>query len=725
MSAPNVADLPGTGIKPLVSLRAHPRIALAVFLLVVLAGLPFVLVKGKPQYASTATVQVAARYMKNLKDDGELDFQSNTQYRQFVEHQAKSVLRYDILREALQRLGERGALWREPYEPELRSVERLRKALTVRAVHDTYMIEITAKTSQKEGLAETVNAIVAVYLERAKSELLFGAEERVQALKAREKTLLEGVRDKTERRTGIALQLGITGFSEREANPYDKLIAQTRSAYAEARNRRSEAEAKLQAFTAKGETDTSGRSVQEAVLNDPGLHSLKSHLFKRRAELLAQLSGLKPDHPAFQEASGELKRIDADIASQVGLLSAQVKESVLKRHETTVEQSRRIEADLARELESQQKQSQSYADYYNQAMSLTRDIDQELKELESVRTRLNFFAAEANSLGFVRLVTPGLAPDLPDGPGRKKLLLLVLVAALGLALALPVALDLTDRRIHTVNDAERALSIPALGWMVEQGDAATRLFADDQLRRLAGGLIREQETHGTRVFAFSSVKPGAGTTELVLGLARTLETLGFPALAVEANAFSPDARYASERPGLVDCLRGDVPPEDCVAAADPALPARVRVGTAEGQRHIDRIERLAETCARWAGQHRFVLVDVPPLLLSADAEILARSLQHLLLVVEAGAMQQGEVKRAGRQLEKLAPAAVGVIVNRVRLFDGGGYLQGLLVEHLSGRKQRDYFTRPAWLIGWQLRLANWGAWRIRKRFARRAAGAPT
>lgn len=717
MTTPEAGELPGAGINPLASLRAHGRIALIAFALTLLAGLPFVFVKGEPQYAATASVQVASRYMKNLKEDGELDFQSNSQYRQFVEHQSKSVLRYDILQDALARLGDRAALWKEPGEPERRSIERLHKALTVRAVPDTYIMEISIAAARKDGLAETVNAVVAAYIDRMKAELIFGAEDRVQFLKAREKALLQAIQEKTERRTAIALQLGVTGFSDKDANPYDSVIGEMRSALSDARNKRSEAEAKLQAFLAKGETDIATRSIQEAVLIDPGLNSFKSNLLKRRADLLVQLSGLKPDHPIHQEATAELKRIDSEIAGQMGALSAQVRASVLQRFETTVEQTRRIEADLAREFAALQKQGLNFANLYNQALALSREIDEERKEFDAVRDRLNFFASEKNSLGFVRLITPALPPDLPYGPGKKKLLLLVLLAALGAALALPVVLDLADRRIHTVNDAERALAIPALGWVMEQSDAATRMFAEDQLRRLAGGLLREQEVHGTHVFAFTSVKPGAGTTDLVFNLARTLDALGFPALAVEANAFSPDPRYASDRPGLSACLLSEASLQECVAPADGALPARVQVGT--GERHIDRLDRLNEACAGWSRDFRFVLVDLPPLLLSADAEILARSLQHVLLVVEAGAMQKGEVKRAGRQLAKLSPAAVGVVVTRVRLFAGGGYLHGLLLEHLTGRKVADYFTRPAWLIELQLRLADWGPWRIRRLFSRK------
>jgi succinoglycan biosynthesis transport protein ExoP len=120
---------------------------------------------------------------------------------------------------------------------------------------------------------------------------------------------------------------------------------------------------------------------------------------------------------------------------------------------------------------------------------------------------------------------------------------------------------------------------------------------------------------------------------------------------------------------------------------------------------------MPELVRQWAGDYDFVLVDIPPILLSADAELLAHSLEHLILVVEAAGITQGELRRAGRQIEKLQPAAVGVLVNRVRPFEGGGYLHNLLVEYLTARKSRDYFTQPAWLLEIRTRLAAFTDWR--------------
>ena len=703
MANADIASLPGRGIKPLVSLRAHARLALIVFFVTLLAGIPIVFIKGQVFYAATAVVQVAPRYMKNVRDDGELDFPSNTQYREFLEQQARSVARYDIVRDALISLGDKAEGWRRPGDSERRSIDALRETLVVRIIPDTYMIEIQLQSKQKEGLAAVVNAVVNTYVERMRTERVFGVDTRVRMLEAREAELLNTIRDSTEKRTALSLQLGVGAFSGKEENPYDRVLADLRSSLSEARSKRFEAESQLKAFEANGETDIKTRSIQEAVLIDPGLSNLKANLFRRRADLLTQLSGLQPQHPIYAEVSAELKRIDSEVSSQTSKLKDQVQHSLHARYKTSVDQSMRVESSLKNDLDELGKKGASFAGLYNQAMTLSYDIEQQRKELDTIRGRLNFFAAEQNSFGFVRLVTPALPPEMPYGPGKKKILMMLIAAALLLMLAAPVAVDLMDRRIQTVNDAEKVLGVPALGWMVERSDEASELFGADLLRRIAGGMLHEQRQHGTRVFAFSGVKAGGGVSELVLALGKTLDAMGYPSLAVEANAARRDARYAGDRPGLAECLRAECEPGACIVAASDGFPARVQLGDNGERSHIDCIDRMKDVTQAWAKDFNFVMVDLPPLLVSADAEILARNLEHLVVVVEAGGIIAGELRRAGRQLEKLDPEAIGVVVNRVRPFDGGGYLQGTILEYLSGRKVDDYFTTSSWKLDLQVR----------------------
>ena len=677
--------LPGRGIKPLVSFRAHRKLALWAFIVVMLAGIPFAWTKGKPYYQTEASIQVAPRYMRNLKEDPELDFQSNQQYRQFVENQRNAVTRYDVLRDALDRMGPKRTLWQKPDETERHAIERLRDKLQVSAVGDTYLLRVALDGESRVGLAEVVNAVVATFMERMKAEQIYGADERATHLREREKELLTLIAAKGAQRSEIAQKLSLTTFNEGTPNPYDRLVADLRFRVSEAHQRRVDADASLAAFKTRGDTTIAVRSVQDAVLTDPGLNSLKGALNTRRAMLLVQKSGLRADHPGALAADRELAEIDAELLHETGKMESGVRANLLARLQGTADQATTIEAGLQAELTALESQAIDFARLFQDAMGITADIAQSRGELDKVRERINFIGVESSSLGFLQLVSPALEPDLPFGPGRKKLLLFVILAAMAAAVVMPIARDLADSRVHTVNDAQRLMGVVPAGWQVRRGGRANQVFADEQLRRMGAALLRSRQSRGQRVFGFTGCQSGAGTSSLVLELACTLQTLGYSVLAIEANGFSRDERFDSGRPGLIELLQGRASPAEVTAEATPDLPPRVSVG-GQGRVSLERLDRLGQVLHDWAESTDFVLVDMPPLLVAADAELLVPVVGQVLLVIEAEVVTKGEVLRARRLLETLDPQAVGVVVNGIVPYKGGGYLRALMKESASGER---------------------------------------
>nr|WP_314899840.1 hypothetical protein [uncultured Deefgea sp.] len=701
----------GIGIKPLVSLRQHPRLAVCAVILTFLAALPMVWIKGQSFYEAESVIQIAPRYMKTLKDDNELDFQSNSQYRQFVQQQSNTIQRYDILRDGIRLANQnhqtqassptntnqlqldyaiggskitqapaqpqKTSLWQRPNESERHAVERLRNLLQVSAVSDTYMVRIGLYGKNKAELAPIINAVVSVYLERVRDEQVFGKDERIAQLQKRQDLLLTQIDEKAERRNTIAGDLGIATFSEEAGNPYDKAIERLREALADAKIKRFSAAANEKAFLTHGDTDPGVRSILESVSVDPGLNSLKASLNNRRATLVSGMAGLTPQHPGHQQNKIELAEIDAEIRQQTEKITSEVRRNLQSRFSTASTQSAQLEADLQRELTEQEKSRGHFATLFKEAQNLSADVTQIRKELDAIQERLNFFAAETSALGFVRLVSAAMTPETPLGVGKTKLLLMAIIASLAAGLLLPIVYDLMDRRIHTPNDVVSGFGFPPVGWLIHAKDNDSQLFRTDQLRRLASALIREQDRTQLRVFGFTALQPQGGTSTTVFDLQKTFADMGLPAIAVEANAFSRDPRFAN------------APHHDLANG----IPSALNLDSAQlylsgNNRHIHAIDRLGETLTHLAHTYRFVLVDLPPLLVSGDAELALRSTPAVIAIVEAEAQGRGEVARAARVLQSIDPASIGVIVNQVRPLDGGGYVNDLMDEFISGQKKQ-------------------------------------
>lgn len=674
----------GRGIKPWVSLRAHPRLAAAVLLLVLLLGIPFAWFKGTPQYVASGSLYVSPRFIKNLKDDQELDFQSNSQYRQYVEQQVNSLRRHDVLAAALKNFPQDLAGWTRKETNQRKVIGALQNSLRIRAVPDTYLIEVSLAGDKPAGLAESINAVLRSYLVIAQTEDIYAADKRVRNLQLRQKELLQQVAGKNQRRTAIAEELGVTTFIDSQINPYDQLLVELQSGQQAAKQKLIEAQAQFESFSKRGTASDNSRAVAEIVQVDPGLNSLKANLNQRRASLVSQISGLTERHPARIAAEQEIADIERELAQQENKLTGSVVAEKQKRYQSAVLEAQQVLDELNKVIEQQRQRSSRYSTLYNEALNLNADVGGIRKEMDDITQRIGFLQLESTAPGFVRLNSLALPPYQPSEGGRRKLLIMVLLLAPLAALLAPIALDMSDRRLHNVNDLHGLFGFAPTGWIVQTENAATERFAIDQYRRLAANVAAGLANGPHQTLLLSSAKPGGGTSTLALRLGKTLSQLGKRTLVIELNAFSSDARYG-EQPDVRAWLSNQQTAANCIAPANEQFGERMRLEH-DGQHNLGFMPALLGRLPELQQQFDIILLDTPPILLSADTEILIRELRQAMLVTEALGINRGEALRAGRVMEKLGPELFAVVLNRVPVYHGGGYLAQLVEEFNSGQK---------------------------------------
>jgi Mrp family chromosome partitioning ATPase len=263
--------------------------------------------------------------------------------------------------------------------------------------------------------------------------------------------------------------------------------------------------------------------------------------------------------------------------------------------------------------------------------------------------------------------------------------MMIAMAAVGLAVALPVALDRLDPRIRVPGDAEKALGFPPMGWIPERTNPQTTALAVDQRRRLALTLAREREKQGTKRITLVGVSRGAGTTTLTLELANELQRLGLRVLAVEANPLHPDRRFAGEdrSAGLGTVGTGRRALDDAIVRGAEGEADRLPLGDVPAGRLLAMLPAVAGVLDELGQRYDVVLIDAPPLLRSAEGEALVQLADGALLVVGATLASGGDVTRAARALERVAPPVVGVVVNRVRVEENARSFAGLLPERAA------------------------------------------
>lgn len=714
------ATTSGIRINPVLSLIRHYRVSIALFFLVLVLGAPVVWIKGQSMYSAEAVFQVSPRYMNNLETDLEVELQSNSQYREFVNHLQNTVLRYDVVDKALNLLQQKGIDTRPQGLSRREYIERLQRSFLTLAIPDTYMVRVRLDggPDDRPFLHEIVNAVMASFLETSKIEQIYGSEERYIVLNENRQQLSEENIELNRQRAELAESLGLTTFRDGVTNPYDSMLAQLREKLTNAAVERERAEAAFNAFLEHREIPTeSGRSLLDMRLGDSRLNSLRTSTQTRISELQQELNGLGPKHPARPPAEAEIKLLEETLAKAEDEFERTTFANYESRLEASVEQSRTVEDGIKQKLAALESEASDFAQLFQQAMNLTRDIDENNRRLAQIQERMNYLEMESDALGFVRLVTPALPAEMPMGIGKKKLLIVLMLAALGVSLAAPIGLDLIDRRVRSVNEAEKLLGMPAAGWQIRREDLPTSLFADEQSRRFAASLIRNRSRFNRSAFAFAPVRQQDGNTTTVLDTARTLVELGARVLVVEANAFTPFAPFSGYRPGLSDLLCEASDPREAVhhySHRDTALEVIGIGGRTEGG--LQRLDRLPALLEQWEQEYEYILFDLPPLMLSADAEMLIEILGQVFLVVRCESVARDEIVRARQLLQKIDPHAVGLYVNTVPLHRGlaGGYLEKNVVETLT-KTQFNQFDAGAYLrLQLQLLRTRWALRRVHR-----------
>lgn len=686
--APTEQPTPATGsFMPLVSIRRHWRVSVAVAVVVALLGAVVAFKKGKPLYSVTATIYVAPRFINILKEPKDFDVASYQQFRQFVEHQTLTIGRYDILTAALQKLEEQHIdVWREPEETLRRAAERLMGSLKIVAVKDTYLITVSLDSGKAEHLDSIVNTVVETYVDTVHKETLFyGQDVRDKSLAQRREEVLARVEAAKQRRTEIAQEIGITNFTENGANPYDEILMDSRVALAEAQRQVIAAQAALDALTGKGGvgfSDALTSQAAEDVSKDPGLNSLKANLHGRRALLLQKLSGLDEAHPLRKQIDRELKDIDDELNRTSDKLIKEAAQGVVNQRRAELRKAQQVERETEKQVEEHRQKGAWFTALYHEGQMVSGELDRETNNLKEIDDRVDFFKLEQTAPGFVRVESPARPPELPISGGKKKLFAIGLVAGIGLGLLVPIVLDMLDRRLRTPGQVTKLLGYPPMAGFFElSDDVAVRRVDADRKRRLAIALERERRQRESRVFLMTSARPKAGVTGLAFELALEFGELGCRSLVIETNPLKPDTRYQAEGVvGLDELLFGKEPGDHAILPAAGKLPDRIGIGF-PGSPHLHNYARLRGLLDEFKARYDIILLDAPPVLLSADTEFLASLADVTLLLIGAGQVMPGDLKRAVGILQKIDPEAIGFIVTHLEIYKGGGYFAEMLTDY--------------------------------------------
>ncbi len=292
-------------------------------------------------------------------------------------------------------------------------------------------------------------------------------------------------------------------------------------------------------------------------------------------------------------------------------------------------------------------------------------------------------------------VIPAILPTQPVRPRPLRDAGIGALVGLGLALALIFLYEWIDDRLTSPEDVQKILDLDTLA-VIPELSRNERKKNVDQIPTLSEGchilcasLIAAQAIKPFKLVMITSALAGEGKSTIAANVASFLAMAGKHVLLVDADLRYPVLdRYfqLDNQRGLSSALlerRPQIKPE---LDGQPTDIPTLCVLTA-GSSLSNPAELLESPLARQlfnhfeqASQFDYVILDTPPLLPVADAQILASYIPATVLVIDASKTPRKLLSRAKRVLCRTRTTVIGVVLNKSHWSEPGDirrYLSGL------------------------------------------------
>jgi protein-tyrosine kinase len=190
----------------------------------------------------------------------------------------------------------------------------------------------------------------------------------------------------------------------------------------------------------------------------------------------------------------------------------------------------------------------------------------------------------------------------------------------------------------------------------------------EALRELRSQLILRWFKDGRTALAVTSGRSGNGCSTVAANLAIVLAQLGERTLLIDANFRNPKQQELfALRPeaGLADLLRGRDVYDEALTAVPGLEHLRVLCAGAVPSNPQELLSRASfiYVLKKMADKYRSIVIDTPPALAYADAQIISARAQGCLLVTKRHNTKLADVEDVKRRLEPTGAQLLGAVIN--------------------------------------------------------------
>ncbi len=576
-------------------------------------------------------------------------------------------------------------------------IQQAKDNLTVRAAGETRLLEVLYESPDPKLAADIANTLVSEYIEQSQ-EMRWESTQRTAEWLTRHLDDMKGKLEQSEAQLqDYARTSGLTFTSEKD-NVAEIRLQELQEELSKAQADRIAKQAKLE--EAKGKP---ADSLPE-TLDDPTLREYRQKLTDLQRQLVELSATLTPAHYKVQRVQAQIAELQSAIKTQRG--------NILRRSGNEYAAARRREEFLAQAYAEQQKSAADQsikAIHYN---TLKRDVDSSRQLYQEMLRRVKQAGlAAAMRASNVVVVDRAKPPLLPYRPGVFMNSALGLLSGVFLGLGFVLLRECLDRRIQAPGDAEVYLNLPELG-AIPMAEIPRSGQISNGLRRrpdlalasantsmlsqtgcpelttwqnrpsfmaecvrttLTSILWPGQNGHHPHILLFTSPCPGDGKTTVTSNLGIAIAEIGRRVLVIDG-----DLRHSrlhrvfgvSNNWGLTDVLCADTPLETVALehlvcwtkiAGLAVLPGGSSNDVSPSKLFYS--PRMSSLLARLRSEFDMVMIDAPPMIHLADARVLGRLADGVILVVRAGQTTTESALLAAQRFAEDGTRVLGTVLN--------------------------------------------------------------
>lgn len=556
-------------------------------------------------------------------------------------------------------------------------LENLMRRIAVGRVGTTYLMEVKATSTSPEMAARLANAVAEQYSIEQLETKLEATERATTWLASKVEVLQDEVRTKEvlvedfRSSSGLLAAQGATltessiAMLQRQKVEMERDVAMVRARYNSMRRQMER---------------PSGTASLSEVLDSVVINELKTQLANARRQVAQLESTLGERHPDLRAARNEVADYEQQIAAEVSRIVDNLQVEVEVSEDQIAGIDRRIAqatSNLSRNNSSQVRLN----DLERDAAASRAILEEFVARFRETREQDGLIESDA------RILSDASVPESPDSP--KKVLNLIIGMMLGgiCGFGLAIVLEIFNNKIGSVEDIERKFGVPSLGAVpliksIRFLGFGNKIPADflvqnplsayaEAMRFMRASIAIAAMEDQTKTVTIASSLPDEGKTSLTLSLGRMAALSGERTLVIDGDfrrrQLTSSAGLDPET-GLVEYLLGECTLEETIYREEHtnldllALTLNGRqLHDVFGSRSFDKLlEELKQ-------MYDLILIDTAPLLLMAEAGVIASKTDKTILIVRWMRSRRTAVRRSVEMLKGMKADVLGVALNMVDL----------------------------------------------------------